>query len=80
MIGLALLVIVATAATLLSPAVARADDRAAETARVVVVDAGKAKTLTTTTARADVYAFIYGQKGLMAGLGLQGSEITKTSP
>ena len=36
---------------------------------VVVVDAGKAKTLTTTTARADVYAFIYGQKGLMAGLG-----------
>src|SRR5262249_7989015 len=47
---------------------------------VVVVDAGKAKTLTTTTARADVYAFIYGQKGLMAGLGLQGSKITKTSP
>jgi len=47
---------------------------------VVVVDAGKAKTLTTTTARADVYAFIYGQKGLMAGLGLQGSKITKTTP
>jgi len=171
-IGLALLVIVASAAALLSPVVARADDRAAETAlktlyqktpeaktledtakgilvfpsikkagfivcaqygtgtlfeggrpaghyrmtagsyglqagvqgfsyamffmtddalnsagfevgvgpSVVVVDAGKAKTLTTTTARADVYAFIYGQKGLMAGLGLQGSKITKTSP
>jgi lipid-binding SYLF domain-containing protein len=47
---------------------------------IVVVDAGKAKTLTTTTARADVYAFIYGQKGLMAGLGLQGSKITKTGP
>jgi lipid-binding SYLF domain-containing protein len=45
---------------------------------IVVVDAGKAKTLTTTTARADVYAFIYGQKGLMAGLGLQGSKITRT--
>jgi lipid-binding SYLF domain-containing protein len=44
---------------------------------VVVVDAGKAKSLTTTTARDDVYAFIYGQKGLMAGLGLQGSKITK---
>jgi hypothetical protein len=29
---------------------------------VVVVDAGKAKTLTTTTGRDDVYAFIFGQK------------------
>ena len=47
---------------------------------IVVVDAGKAKTLTTTTARSDVYAFIYGQKGLMAGMGLQGSKITRTSP
>ena len=44
---------------------------------IVVVDAGKAKSLTTTTGRDDVYAFIYGQKGLMAGLGLQGSKITK---
>ena len=34
---------------------------------VVVVDAGKAKTLTSTTARDDIYAFIFGQKGLMAG-------------
>ena len=25
----------------------------------------------------DVYAFTFGQKGLMAGLGLQGSKITK---
>ena len=47
---------------------------------IVVVDAGKAKTLTTTTARADVYAFTFGQKGLMAGLGLQGSKITRTGP
>src|SRR5262245_13363943 len=44
---------------------------------VVVVDSGKAKTLTTTTARDDVYAFVFGQKGLMAGVGLQGSKITK---
>jgi lipid-binding SYLF domain-containing protein len=44
---------------------------------VVVVDAGKAKSLTTTTARSDVYAFVFGQKGLMAGAGLQGSKITK---
>jgi len=47
---------------------------------IVVVDAGKAKTLTTTTGKDDVYAFIFGQKGLMAGLGLQGSKITKTGP
>ena len=47
---------------------------------IVVVDAGKAKTLTTTTGRDDVYAFVFGQKGLMAGVGLQGSKITKVSP
>ena len=38
------------------------------------------KTLTTTTAKDDVYAFIFGQKGLMAGLGLQGSKITEIDP
>jgi lipid-binding SYLF domain-containing protein len=44
---------------------------------VVVLDAGAAKTLTTTTARDDIYAFVFAQKGLMAGLGLQGSKISK---
>ena len=47
---------------------------------IVVVDAGMARTLTTTTAQDDVYAFIFGQQGLMAGAGLQGSKITKISP
>jgi len=47
---------------------------------IVVIDAGAAKTLTTTTAQNDIYAFIFGQKGLMAGLGLQGSKITKLNP
>jgi len=47
---------------------------------IVVVDQGKAKTMTSTTLRDDVYAFIFSQKGLMAGLGIQGSKITKTSP
>ena len=47
---------------------------------IVIVDQGKAKTMTTTTLRDDVYAFIFSQKGLMAGLGLQGTKITKTSP
>ena len=47
---------------------------------VVVVDEGKAKSLTTTTAKDDVYAFIFGQKGLMAGIGVQGNKITKINP
>ncbi len=47
---------------------------------VVVVDDGMAKTITTSTAKEDVYAFCFDQKGLMAGLGLQGSKITKTNP
>ena len=37
---------------------------------VVVMDEGKAKTATTTTMNDDIYAFIFGQKGLMAGLGI----------
>lgn len=47
---------------------------------VVVMDEGKAKTTTTTTAKDDIYAFIFGQKGLMAGLGVQGNKITKITP
>ena len=47
---------------------------------VVVMDEGKAKTLTTTTAKDDIYAFIFGQKGLMAGVGIQGNKITKINP
>jgi lipid-binding SYLF domain-containing protein len=44
---------------------------------VVVVDTGVTKSLTTTTGRSDVYAFISGQQGLMGGLGIQGSKITR---
>jgi lipid-binding SYLF domain-containing protein len=47
---------------------------------VVVMDEGKAKTMTTTTAKDDIYAFIFGQKGLMTGLGVQGNKITKITP
>jgi lipid-binding SYLF domain-containing protein len=47
---------------------------------IVVVDKGLAKTLTTSTAKEDIYAFIFGQEGLMAGIGLQGSKITKIDP
>jgi lipid-binding SYLF domain-containing protein len=44
---------------------------------IVIVDAGMAKTLTTETAKSDVYAFTFGQKGLMGGMGLQGTKVTK---
>ena len=44
---------------------------------IVIVDEGMARALTTTTAKDDVYAFFFSQKGLMAGLGLQGSKISK---
>ena len=47
---------------------------------VVVMDEGKAKTMTTTTMKDDIYAFIFGQKGLMAGLGVQGNKITRIEP
>ena len=44
---------------------------------IVIVDAGIAGSLTTTTAKSDIYAFFFDQKGLMAGMGIQGSKITK---
>jgi lipid-binding SYLF domain-containing protein len=43
----------------------------------VVVDEGAATSKTTTTLQADIYAFFFDQKGLMGGLGLQGTKITK---
>jgi lipid-binding SYLF domain-containing protein len=42
---------------------------------VVVIDKGAAMSATTTTLKKDVYAFPFGQKGLMAGIGLEGSKI-----
>jgi lipid-binding SYLF domain-containing protein len=44
---------------------------------IVVVDEGVGKSMTSNTITSDVYAFIFDQKGLMAGLGIQGSKITK---
>jgi lipid-binding SYLF domain-containing protein len=44
---------------------------------VVVVDQGMARSLSTTSLRSDVYAFIFGQSGLMAGMGIEGSKITR---
>ncbi len=47
---------------------------------VVVVDKGAAGSLTSTTLSQDVYAIPFGQKGLMAGIGLEGSKITRIHP
>jgi lipid-binding SYLF domain-containing protein len=47
---------------------------------IVIVDAGLAKSLTITTAKSDIYAFFFDQKGLMSGLALQGSKISKITP
>jgi lipid-binding SYLF domain-containing protein len=44
---------------------------------VLMDEAQAAKKTTTTTAQSDIYAYIFGQKGLMAGLGIQGNKITK---
>jgi lipid-binding SYLF domain-containing protein len=43
---------------------------------VVVVDEGVAKNLSTSTLKDDAYAFIFDQKGLMAGLALEGTKIS----
>jgi lipid-binding SYLF domain-containing protein len=44
---------------------------------LVIVDKGFAKSFSTTTARKDVYAIVFNQKGLMDGIGIEGSKITR---
>lgn len=44
---------------------------------VVIVDEGVAKNLSTTTLKDDAYAFIFDQQGLMAGLSLEGTKISR---
>jgi lipid-binding SYLF domain-containing protein len=47
---------------------------------VMVVDKGAAASLSSMTLTEDVYAVPFGQSGLMAGLGLEGSKITRIHP
>ncbi len=47
---------------------------------LVVVDGGMATSLTTATLNKSTYAFFFNQRGLMGGLGLQGSKITRIHP
>lgn len=44
---------------------------------IVVVDKGAAGSLSTSTGQSDIYAFFFSQQGLMAGLGLQGTKISR---
>jgi lipid-binding SYLF domain-containing protein len=47
---------------------------------LVVLDEGFGKVLSTTTLQKGVYALVFDQKGLMGGIGIQGSKITKINP
>ncbi len=47
---------------------------------IVIMDEGMAKTMTTTTMQEDIFALVFGQKGLMAGAGIQGSKISAFEP
>ena len=44
---------------------------------VVVVDEGVAKNLSTSALKDDAYAFIFSQQGLMAGVSIEGTKISK---
>jgi len=44
---------------------------------IVVMDTGAASSATTTTLQSEIYAFFFNQEGLMGGLGLQGTKISK---
>ena len=44
---------------------------------IVVVDEGVAKNLSTSSLKDDAYAFIFSQQGLMAGVSIEGTKISK---
>ncbi len=44
---------------------------------VVIVNEGVAKNLSSTTLKDDAYAFIFNQQGLMAGVNIEGSKVSR---
>ena len=46
---------------------------------IVVVDEGVAKNLSTSSLKDDAYAFIFSQQGLMAGITIEGTKISRIS-
>lgn len=47
---------------------------------LVIMDEGMSANLSTTTLNSSTYAVFFNQRGLMGGLGLQGSKITRIQP
>jgi len=47
---------------------------------VVLVDEGVARNLSSSTLKDDAYAFIFDQQGLMAGVSIEGTKITRIHP
>jgi lipid-binding SYLF domain-containing protein len=45
---------------------------------IAILDAGTARALTSTTMQHDIYAVFFDQRGLMVGLGVQGSKISRS--
>ena len=43
---------------------------------ITMMDMGRAKKISTTTLNTDAYAVIFGQRGMMAGMGIEGSKIS----
>jgi lipid-binding SYLF domain-containing protein len=44
---------------------------------IVILDEGAARAFTSTTAQKDIYAVFFQQRGLMGGLGIQGTKISR---
>ena len=44
---------------------------------IVIMDVGKARSMTTTTLHSEIYGVFFSQRGLMGGLGLQGTKVTR---
>jgi lipid-binding SYLF domain-containing protein len=47
---------------------------------VVIVNEGLAKNLSSSTLKDDAYAFIFNQQGLMAGVSIEGTKISRINP
>jgi lipid-binding SYLF domain-containing protein len=47
---------------------------------IVVLDKGAATDLTTKSYKEDIYVFFFDQSGLMAGIGIQGTKVSRIEP
>jgi len=47
--------------------------------QLVIVDEGFAKKFSTDTARSDIYGIVFNQKGAFAGVGIEGSKVSRIS-